>query len=216
MIEFVDSPTELTTAATDLILSLIAFWCCRAVPKQGERFYWRLWQSIFGLLSLAALLGALVHGLQLDDRVYQALWAVIYLALALLITAFLVISVWDVFGPDRARQIKGLAMLLGGGFFTYTLLFPSSFLPFIIYQVCVMVMALLGYLWLCAARGAPGCNWLAAGIAITIAASAIQATQALSFTFIWPFDHNGVYHFVQMGALWVLLRGVRLRLSDAR
>jgi len=46
-------------------------------------------------------------------------------------------------------------------------------------------------------------------------AAAIQATQAASFTFIWPFDHNGVFHLVQMVALVVLCAGLQSSLVSS-
>ncbi|UTA47164.1 hypothetical protein L1F30_13455 [Simiduia sp. 21SJ11W-1] len=207
MIEFINNQAELTTAATDLLLGCVALWCAKSLPKPQHARYRTLWRAIFLLLALAAVLGAVAHGLVISKPVYEGLWAVIYLALALLVAAFLVVFVWDLFGPARARQIMGPAVLLGGGFFAYTLLFPSSFLPFVIYQVSVMLCALAGYSWLAVQVGRAGAGWLALGIAITIVASAVQATKALSFTLVWAFDHNGVYHLIQTVGLWVLLYG---------
>ncbi len=52
--------------------------------------------------------------------------------------------------------------------------------------------------------------WLmAVGIFVTIIAAGVQAGNAFSFTFIWSFDHNGVYHLLQMVGIVFLVAGLR-------
>ena len=53
------------------------------------------------------------------------------------------------------------------------------------------------------------------GIALNIVAAAIQATGSVRFTLVVPFDHNGVFHLVQMAAIVVLVAGVAKGLEDA-
>ncbi|MDJ0809258.1 MAG: hypothetical protein QNJ01_04110, partial [Desulfobacterales bacterium] len=52
--------------------------------------------------------------------------------------------------------------------------------------------------------------WLmAGGILATIVAAGVQAGRLLAFTFIWPFDHNGVYHLIQMAGIVLIVAGLR-------
>jgi hypothetical protein len=46
------------------------------------------------------------------------------------------------------------------------------------------------------------------GIALSIIAAVIQATGSIGFTLIWEFDHNGVFHLVQMPGIVLLAAGV--------
>lgn len=204
--DFIAIPTEQTTAATDLLLALLAglfAWRSRAPGFRPS-----LWCWVFGLLSVAGLLGALAHGLVLAPDVKVWLWRGIYLSLALTVALFALVVLTDLGGEARGRRWLAPLLALALGFFGYTLFFPDSFLPFIVYELLAMGFALLGYGWL-ASRGRPGAGLLCAGVALTIVAAGIQATKLFSFTLVFAFDHNGVYHLVQLPALWLLYRGAR-------
>jgi hypothetical protein len=57
-------------------------------------------------------------------------------------------------------------------------------------------------------RRLPGAEWMAAGVLLMIVAAVVQATKSLYFQLIWPFDHNGVFHLIQMAGLGALTRGL--------
>jgi hypothetical protein len=72
-----------------------------------------------------------------------------------------------------------------------------------------LIFALSAYIYL-AVRGEPaGAAFMAAGILISILAAGIQAKKSMSLTVIWQFDHNGIYHIVQIIGLILLLVGLR-------
>jgi hypothetical protein len=50
---------------------------------------------------------------------------------------------------------------------------------------------------------------MAGGILITIAAAGVQAGKLFAFTLIWPFDHNGAYHLIQMAGIVLIVAGLR-------
>ena len=54
----------------------------------------------------------------------------------------------------------------------------------------------------------PGAPIIAVAIGLNIVAAALQ-TSAIHFTVVWPFDHNGIFHLVQIGALLTLGYGFR-------
>jgi hypothetical protein len=93
-------------------------------------------------------------------------------------------------------------------FFLVTVFIPGSFLVFIVYEGIAMIVSLGSYGGLHFRKKLPGSGWIAAGILITMAAAGIQASEAVSFTLIWEFDHNGLFHIVQMIALPFLAFGV--------
>lgn len=202
--------TEQTTAITDVILACAALICAYLIwqrsPSQAQRSHWC---AVFTLLALAAFEGALAHGLVLPELANKGIWAVTYLALALMVALFAVVLAIELLGEAAGRRWLIPMLSLAGMFYAYVMLFPVSFTPFIVYELCVMVSALLGYLWLYSKRRGAGYGWLAAGVAITIFAAGVQATKIGSFTLIWPFDHNGVYHLIQTLGVWVLYTGVR-------
>ena len=58
----------------------------------------------------------------------------------------------------------------------------------------------------------PGSRWIVAGVAVSIVAAAVQAS---GVDLHQHFNHNDVYHLVQLGALLLYYRGVRV-LADLR
>ncbi len=73
-----------------------------------------------------------------------------------------------------------------------------------------MLFAFGLYAYLAAKTSSRAMTVMLIGVGLNIVAAAIQATQAVSFTLVWPFDHNGVFHLVQMVALLVLCAGLRM------
>ena len=71
-----------------------------------------------------------------------------------------------------------------------------------------MLVALVGYTWLACRGKLRGAWWMAAGILVTIVAAGVQASKGISFTLIWSFDHNGVYHLIQMVGMVLLAAGL--------
>ena len=80
------------------------------------------------------------------------------------------------------------------------------------YEAIAMLLALIVYGRL-ALLGQPGAALLTAGVLVTLVAAAVQQTD-LSVTIIWPFDHNGIFHLVQMPGLALMVLGVRRSLRE--
>jgi len=203
-------PTELTTAATDLLLAvaaLLALLCLQPL-RSRERFTVGLWQALFALLGVAALLGTLSHGLQFSPRVDLLLWQPLNLAMGLAVALFVLAAVGDGFGTAAARRGLRPALALGAGFYLATLLLPGGFLLFVIYEGLALLFVLSLYLRLAFIRHRPGSGLLAAGVLVTLLAAALQASP-VSFTLVLTFDHNGIFHLVQLPGIALLVAGVR-------
>lgn len=205
-------PTELTTAATDLALAVIAVIAWLMLNRDGpEGLRGLLWRTVFVLLAITAFLGAIAHGLLLGDTAFVNIWRATYLGLSLLVAAFLLAAVRDVLGDAAARRSLLAITLVAFAAWTVFLVNPDNFLPFVIYETVAMALALAGFVWLSIRKTLPGAGWIAASIAVNIIAAAIQASETISFTLIWPFDHNGVFHLVQMPGIALLAHGLRIR-----
>ncbi len=200
------------------MLALVAGFVAVYVYRMGlARDPWKggLWTWAFGLLALASALGAAAHGLQMSASLRDALWQPLNLALGLAIARFAAGVVRDAWGQETARRVLPFAIVTGLGFFALTRLIPGTFLVFIVFEAVAMLFALVVYATLAFRGGLAGATWMAAGIAITLVAAAIQVTQAVTVRVIWPFDHNGVFHVVQMVGCLVLLAGLRAALLAA-
>ena len=203
------SPTELTTAATDALIALVCVAGHISLERLRARDAWkkRLWAAVFALLGLGSLIGAVFHAFELPAGLNIGLRHALFPILGLAVAMFVVGAVADWRGSDRARAILPWAVLAGLAALALPFLSRLGFLLFVIYEAIGMVAALLIYvvLW---RRAYPGAGTISAGIVLTLLAAVVQRSN-LSLTIIWPFDHNGLFHLVQIGALVVTAIGVR-------
>ncbi|MES0489381.1 MAG: hypothetical protein ABUK01_05270 [Leptospirales bacterium] len=209
--EFINSLTEQTTAVTDAILAVLSMAAALYLYRIGQQFRWKtiLWIFTFGLLALAGIQGAIAHGFQMSMELNTLLWYPLYLTLGLLVALFSVAAIYDIWGKEIARKVLPIMVAIGAGFFVIILIWPDSFLIFIIYEAVAMLFALAGYIWVAFRGHLKGAWWMVAGISVNILAAGVQAGESLSFTFIWSFDHNGLYHFIQMLAIVLLVTGLK-------
>ena len=210
-IQFIDIPTEQTTALTDAILAVVAIVAGACLLRVNHPESWKitLWAWAFGLLALAAILGTISHGFKLTPNIQTLLWRPLFLALGLLVALLMVGAVYDVWGLAAAQQMLPVMLIIGILFFCTTLIWPDTFVGFIIYGAVAMSFVLASYTWLALTGGLDGAWFIAAGILVTIIAIGVQAGESVSFTLIWQFDHNGVYHLIQMVGVLLLVAGLR-------
>jgi hypothetical protein len=207
--EWIDIAVERTTAATDLLLAVVAVAAAVWIlHTPGDPFRRRLWAGMFGLLALSATLGAVVHGLKISPETQALLWQPLFLSLGWAVGLFLVAVALDLFGARVARRVLPLVLLLGLGFYAVTAIFEGSFFYFVLYQAAALGLALVVYSGL-VLKGFPGARPLVLGIALILAASMVQAGGTIEVHWIWPFDHNGVYHLMLVPATVLLTTGVR-------
>jgi len=203
-------PTELTTAATDAILAMLALICIRwlGTRRSADPPKVTVWILVLSLLAVASILGAVAHGLALSSDAVYLLWQPLFLSLGLVVALFVVAAAYDGLGPNTARRLMIPALVVGACFYLVTLLFPGTFLVFVLYEAVAMLVALALYVRL-ALRGGEGWAWLMVlGIGLNIVAAAIQASGTIRLNLGVPLDHNGVFHLVQMVAIVVLVAGV--------
>lgn len=201
--------TELTTAATDALLALLT--ASAALYLRGLRYADRrrlaLWTGVLGLLAVASALGAVVHGLEMRPATFDLLWQPLYLMLGLVVALFAAAAAYDWRGRSATRALPWL-LILAVAFYGATWVFEGAFRVFILYEAAAMAFALWVYVRL-AIRRRPGAGLMAVGVALSLAAAAIQQVESISFTLIFPFDHNGAFHLVQIVAVVVLVAGLR-------
>ena len=211
--EFTKDPAEQTTAITDIILALAAFggsltlyW---SLTDTGGWWKTAIWATAFGLMGLAAALGAVAHGLVLAQSRHNRIWRLLNMALALAVSLFAAGVVYDLWGRAAALIALPIMLMAGLAFFGATLRYPGIFFIFIVYEALALVFAMGAYVYLAVQGNLAGAAFMASGIAISILAAGIQAIGSISIKAIWQFDHNGIYHIVQVVGLIFLLIGLR-------
>ncbi len=214
----IDIPTEQTTAATDLMLAIISIVTAFGIynlGKQVQPVKTRIWVAVFILLAIAALFGAIAHGFVMSEKTNYILWQPLNLALGLGVSLFAAGAIFDLRRGSVPKGIVPGLLALGIIFYFITVFVPGSFLVFIIYEAVVMLFALVAYVVLAAKQKLIGAWWMVLGILITIIAAAIQATESVSVQFIWDFDHNGIFHIVQMAGILIIYLGLAKSFQQA-
>lgn len=208
--------TELTTAATDLVLGVVSIVVLIQLQRVRQYDEWKvkLWSWVFALLALVSFLGTVAHGFQMSDSTRYWLWQPLYTCLGIMIALFVVGAVNDWRGKPLSRRLLIPAVVLGVGFYALTVVLGGEFLVFVVYEGAAMLAALVIYIRLSIKKQMPGSGMVAGAIGLNIAAAAVQAS-SLSVTIILPLDHNGLFHMVQIAAIVMLGRGLRTSLQPA-
>lgn len=201
---------EQTTAATDAVIGIMAAVCAvfishSVTPRIRQQ---RIWFSLFVFLSIASVIGAITHGLVLTTSLHQLLWMILYASLGMGVALFMSASAADLTNDALPHYL--FVLLIGSAivFWLITLRFPDSFLVFIFYEAVGMLFSLFVYLRL-ALRRRPGTALIATSIVISLIAAIVQSLSSLSFHCIWTFDHNGLFHLIQMPGIILLIMGIR-------
>lgn len=213
--DWVNLATERTTAATDGILGILALFCAayllRHRSKNPEKIRW--WSGMFFSLSLASGLGAAAHGLVWTASTLATIWLVLNALLALTIALLALAVFTDYLSDSLPRWAIAVVLLSSTIFYIVTLFFPDSFLVFVLYEAVVMLWALFVYVNLAVQRKMLGAYWMTFGILVTITAAVIQGMGPFQVDVLWVFDHNGVFHIVQLIGCLLLAAGIRISLN---
>lgn len=206
MIELTDVPIELTTAATNLPLVLVALAGLAYLYRLRDRDPWkvRVWMANFTCVLVANLLAAGAHGLKLAAQAYAAAWALIDLSLGLTIACLVVGVVLDLWGERWSRRTVPVMTVVALAFVVVSLVI-GQFIVFVAYEALFVTFAIAGYGYLVGRLA--GAGLVCAGLVISLLAAVVQATRIIpQVTLIWTFDHNGLFHLLQLpGAILIVL-----------
>lgn len=213
--ELAAAATERTTAATDALLALAAAGGAAMLARPAPPTFARgVWLAALLASALASVLGAITHGFVLGDRLEEALWQPLYLALGVTMALFVVGAARDAWGDRVGRRLLlpmlGLALV----FYGVTRATRGDFVVFVVYEAAALAFALLVYLRLAGARR-PGAAAMAAALAVSLAAGLVQSVDVGVVRLIWPFDHNGLFHLVQLLGLGLLVAALRRLLPSS-
>ena len=192
-----------------LIIALLL----RTAP--ANRWRTNLWCSVFALLATASFLGALLHALEMPKSIRIALWTPLYLSLGILVVLFIIGAVADWRGRVAAKRLVPWGIGMSAAFLGLTALLGGKFIVFIICAATVLLSALAIYTFLAATHRLQGAAVIALAILLNLAAAAVQASN-LSLHLLFPFDHNGVFHLVQILSTATLGLGLHLGMEPAQ
>ena len=131
MINFIDIPTEQTTAATDLILTFISIVRAFGIHKLGKDLQplkTKIWVTVFILLATAAFFGTIAHGFMMSEKTNYIFWQPLNLALGLGVSLFAAGALFDLRDGSLPKGIVPGLIALGIIFYFITVFIPGSFL----------------------------------------------------------------------------------------
>jgi len=194
------SISEPMTLATDYLLAGVTAWLCFLLFKNREAQRCRFWWSIaFAALALGAFLGGTWHGFFQNDL----LWKATVLAVGLASFAMVVGSALATL-QGRARSFVVAFAAVKLVFYSGWMLARDEFI-FVVLDTGIafaVVAALHVWRWN---------GWLLAGVAVSVGGALVQAS---GLALHRHFNHNDLYHVIQIAAMFLLYRGARL-LIDA-
>ncbi|HZE74499.1 MAG TPA: hypothetical protein VE091_04260 [Gemmatimonadales bacterium] len=215
-LELASAAAERTTAATDALLALTVsgglIQLRRATPASWRR---TVWMAALATFAASALLGTVVHGIAFPPQVSDALWQPLYLLLGVAVALFATGALADWRGERAGRASLPALIALAGGFYFAARLSGGDFRVFLLFEAAALLFALCVYGRL-ARLERPGAGTMAVALAVSLAAGAVQAAEGLSIQVIWVFDHNGLFHLVQLAGVVLLVRGLMLSLQPVR
>lgn len=198
---------EIATMVTDFVIAAICvFFAVILERSTGSLASARgMWGLSFVFTGIAATVGGVVHGfaLHLSADVKQRLWKGTQYTMGLTALAILVAAV--VAFADAALQpwLVGLAVAKCVWYATVVRRRDDYAIVVIDYGASMLALTVLAVMgWVRTA--APAAPWLLAGVAVSAAAVAVQIRRVAPHP---RFNHNDLYHAVQMVALYLFYRG---------
>jgi hypothetical protein len=196
---------EPMTAFTDLLLCLLSLTFGLRLRGRTSRPR-SLWSYAFLASSLGSLTGGIYHGFEpsLSPLLVTILWKLTAIALGaagLLLFCGTTLAL----APQRIARTQTIAASV---LFAIYLAWMTTHDEFI-YIIAFYGLLMLATLVICVVRyrfSPRACALIISGIAIAVLAASVQASHVRLFA---HFNHNDLYHVIQMVSLFVMYRGAR-------
>lgn len=195
---------EPMTVATDWLLALVvSVWALRLWRQPQASARW--WAAAFAASALAALVGGAAHGFApyLSPIARQLVWKTTVLSVGLASLCMLVGAGRVSFGPKPWRWLLGGALLKFCGYAAW-MLGHDAFIYVIYDYGSAMLLVLAMQLHRLLRFSDPAARWVIAGILVAFAGAAVQASKLKLHL---HFNHNDLYHLIQIGAFYLLWQG---------
>lgn len=181
--------SEPTTALTDYALAAVSAYLGFKLVKRS-----RFWALAFFALALGALLGGTWHGFWRSD----ALWKATTLSVGVASFGMIAGSAFALAAGTVRGLLTGFALVKLAAYTGWMLGHDDFIWVVLDTGIAFLIVAAL-HLWRFNA-------WMLAGVAASVLAGLAQAS---GFALHAHFNHNDLYHVIQVGAMVLLYRGVR-------
>ena len=200
--------SEPVTLITDYMLGALgcAFaWRLYRAYAEGQQSAVGLWALAMAAMAAAAVFGGTHHGFasQLGPALHTALWKGTVYAAGVAAMAMAGAAVFATVSPPARLWLLALA---AAQFAVYAawMIGHDEFAWVIADYGSAMLAVLALEIW---RRTDPGAAWIIAGVVVSAAGAGVQLSRVALHR---HFNHNDLYHVIQMAALWLFYRGALL------
>jgi hypothetical protein len=203
--------TEPTTMLTDYLLAFFILMLSGRLFKLNESDRQRsvqLWNFAFITTAFGAILGGTSHGfaLYLNAFLQTFIWKATIYAIGFA-TFFMLSGTVIALVKNPARRWLLLLATLQLAVYCIWMLTHVDF-KYVIYDyVPAMLIVVALQLFAYRQTRTETSKWIISGVIVSFAAAAIQQS---GFTLHQHFNHNDLYHVIQMGGMYLFYRGVSL------
>ncbi len=160
---------------------------------------------VFFFMGLAGLLGALTHGIgpHLPQSIHTFIWRITLYCIGLTTFSMLLGGLYHVVSFNTMTWLKWLPLL---GLIVFMILITRNddFKTVIRFYTPAMLLLLLMMLYSLLRFQGDGTGWIILSILVALAGAAVQQS---GFSLHKHFNHNDIYHLIQMGGMYLLYRG---------
>ncbi len=193
------------TLLTDYLLGGLCVILSMRVLREGPSASRGPWAAAFAACAGAAFLGGTYHGFLpwLDEQVASWLWKATLLTIGM--GAFgATVATARAHLTGRARSVVQVVAGLKLAAYAAGALSTDAFLIAIIDYSLAFCFVLAMHAWAWLREGDSAGRWVVLGVMVSFLAAGIQAAGIAPHP---QFNHNDLYHVVQMAGMWLLYRG---------
>ena len=200
--------TEPMTMITDYVMGALAFVLTMRLVSDaaaGSQLSGRLWAAALLMTAVAAFLGGTYHGFirWLPGGAGRAMWKATLLATGIGSACLLAAAVTAATAGSLRRALVAIVFLKLLAY-VWTIARKDQF-TLVMADYGTALVAVVLAAWFIRPSGlAPAAWWITAGVAVAVVAGIIQWARLAPHV---RFNHNDLFHVVQMASLYLLYRG---------
>ncbi len=200
---------EPMTAFTDLLIFGLGLYYARelygiySTKLYDVQFYFML---VFLFMGLAGLFGALSHGIgpYFTEGIHSFFWKMALYSIGLTTYTMLLGGLYHVVSYQTMEWLKWLPLLALIFYFVF-ITKHDNFGTVVLFYVPAMILLIILMLYSFLRFQGDGTGWIIVSILVSFAGAAVQQS---GFSLHKHFNHNDLYHVIQMGSMYLLYRGV--------
>ena len=193
------------TLATDYALGVLCAFLALRMVRHGPDASRSHWAAALATCAAAAFLGGTYHGFLpwLDAPIAASLWKATLLSIGLAAYSATVATTRAHLPERWERPVRVVAGLKLAAYAAAALAVDTFLIAIIDYSLAFGFVIVI-HARAAARFGDSAAQWVVAGVAVSFLAAGIQAAGIAPHP---QFNHNDLYHVVQMLGMWLLYKG---------